>query len=102
MIITSNQEEQFIVSVPRFLLESPGENPFEAIPTTAITNSKDSFEFDWIQKNPEVGIPSAEKLLKDMVERSKLDVERFPTNAQAHANLGLALMNHRKYAQAAD
>lgn len=102
MVITSNQEEQFIGSVPRFVLESPGENPFEAIPTTSITNAKgsESFEFDWIQKKPEIGIPTAEKLLEDIIGRSKLDVDRFPASAEAHANLGLALTNRGKYAEA--
>ncbi|HEY2461411.1 MAG TPA: tetratricopeptide repeat protein [Candidatus Acidoferrum sp.] len=102
MNIVSNQDEQFIVSVPLFNLDSPGESPFEAIPTASITNHKDSFEFAWIQKRPERGIPSADKLLEEIVERSKRDAERFPANAQVRANLGLALMNQGKYTEAAD
>jgi tetratricopeptide (TPR) repeat protein len=93
MIITSNQEEQLIVSPPQFHLEPPGESPFEAVPPATVTSSEGSFNFTWLQKPAEIGIATVEGILKDIVQRSRRDAERFPSSAEAHANLGLALAN---------
>jgi tetratricopeptide (TPR) repeat protein len=100
MIITSNQREQFIVSPPQFQLGPPGESPFEAMPTASVTDSEGSFDFSWIDKPVDAGMPNVEGILKNIVERSKRDAERFPTSAQAHANYGLALMNDGKLNEA--
>jgi tetratricopeptide (TPR) repeat protein len=100
MIITSNQREQFIVSPPQFQLGPPGESPFEAMPTASVTDSEGSFDFNWIDKPVDPGMPNVEGILKNIVERSRRDAERFPTSAQAHANYGLALMNYGKLNEA--
>src|SRR5215469_13049658 len=102
MIITSDQKEQFIASLPQFQLGPPGESPFEAIPTASVTDSEGSFGFEWIDQPTELGISNVEGILESIVERSRRDAERFPTSAQVHANYGLALMNWGKLNEAAD
>src|ERR1700719_550564 len=93
MIITSSQKEQFIVSPPQFQFGPPGESPFEAMPAASVTSLKGCFEFDWVDRQAELGISRVEGILEDIVERSRRDAERFFSNAQAHANYGLALLN---------
>jgi tetratricopeptide (TPR) repeat protein len=102
MIITSNQEEQFIVSPPQFHLEAPRESPFEAVPTATVTSSEGSFDFSWIQKPTELGIATVEGILEDIVQRSRRDAKRFPSSADVHANLGLALANCGRLTEAVD
>lgn len=89
----SAEKEEFVFSPPEFQLASPGESPFEALPATSITGVKGSFNLNWVENPIEIGISKSQKILDDIVKRSRLDVERFPSDAAAHANLALALMN---------
>lgn len=102
MMITSNQNDQLIVSPPQFRLESPGGSPFEVVPTISVTNTGNSFDFAWVQQPTEIGVPAVEGILEDMVQRSKRDAARFPSSPEAHANLGIVLANLGRLDEAAD
>jgi tetratricopeptide (TPR) repeat protein len=104
MIMTSatKEKKQFVFSPPQFQLEPPGENPFEAMPTTSVINRKGSFDLEWVVNPVEQKGLKVEEIFEDMLMRSLRDVGRFPSSAQAHANYGLALMNRGRLEEAAD
>lgn len=96
-----NKREEFIFSLPQFQLQSPGKSPFEALPATTITNSMGSFEIRWDDSRSESGTGSVYGFLEDIVQRSRLDAEKFTSSAPAHINYGLALMNCGRLPEAA-
>lgn len=105
MMITSGvptDKEQFVSSPPRFQLEPPGESPFEATPPTSVVNTKGSFDVNWVENPVELGASRAEQILDDILARSRADVERFSSDAQVHANYGVALMNRGRLDDAAN
>jgi tetratricopeptide (TPR) repeat protein len=90
---SSTEKEQFVLSPPQFRLESPKESPFEALPATSVTSLQGSFRLSWVENEVEIGMPRAQGILDDIVMRSRLDAERFPSDAFVHSNYGLALMH---------
>lgn len=100
--VESTEREQFIISPARFQLEPPGESPFEAMPATSVTNMEGSFNLEWVEQRSELGISRVEGILKEILKRSSQDVQRFPDNAQVHANYALALMNCGQIEEAID
>jgi tetratricopeptide (TPR) repeat protein len=105
MIITSDvsaEKEQFVSSPPEFQLEPPGKNPFEAVPATSVVRSTDSFDMNWVENPIEPGLSKTEEIFDAILSRSRRDVERFPSDPQAHANYAVALMNRGNLDAAAD
>jgi len=91
--VESTEREQFIISPARFQLEPPGESPFEAMPATSVTNMDGSFDLEWVEQPSNLAISKVEGILQEILKRSSQDVQRFPNDAQVHANYALALMN---------
>src|SRR6266849_5731456 len=105
MILNSavtTEKERFVVSPPQFQLEPPGEIPFEALSATSVTSSPGGFDWNWVETRIDLGISMAEGILDDILVRSRSDVQRFPSNAQVHANYAVALMNRGQLNEAAD
>jgi len=98
----SSEKEQFVFSPPQFQLEPPGKSPFEAMPATSVISLKGLFDMNWVENPTEHAISKAEGILDDILARSRFDAERFPSDAQAHANYAVALMNRGNLDEAAD
>lgn len=102
MLVTAPSQKELIVSPPEFQLDPPSGNPFGAVPTASVTSVDDSFDLRWAEKPAEPSVLKSEQILERIVERSRVDAERFPASGPAHANYALALMNCGNLAGAAE
>jgi tetratricopeptide (TPR) repeat protein len=85
--------DEFVLPRPEFQLDPPGESPFVAMVPSTVTRGKDSFDLNWVESPFEPATARADRILEDILIRSERDVQRFPDNAQMHANYGAALLN---------
>lgn len=99
---TTGTEKEFAFSPPQFQLEPPADNPFAAMLPSTITRNEGSFDITWAETPIQPGILQAEGMLDEIINRTRLDVERFPSSAQVRSNYGLALVNRGRLEEAAN
>lgn len=86
----------------RFWMERPPASPFVGGGTIGFTEGGQEFteDTDSYSLSDQEHL-SAEALLDEIIVQSRRDVERFPSSARTHANLGLALFNRGHVEEAA-
>jgi Flp pilus assembly protein TadD len=94
--------DELVLPSPEFQLDAPGVSPFVAMLPSTFTFGKDTFDLNWLETPFEPPTASAVKFLDDILGRSERDVQRFPDNAQVHANYGVALLNRGRLEEASN
>lgn len=95
MNTSTAEATNFRESVPdsRFLLQPPLNNPFLSAEAIAITRLKDGAGVEVEVAPRSYGDISTDDVQGRIIAQTRRDVERHPTSARAHTNLGLALLN---------
>lgn len=94
--------DELAIPSPEFQMDPPGVSPFVAMLPSTFTLGKDTFDLNWLEIPFEPAIGGAERILDDILRRSERDVERFPNNAQMHANYGVALLHRGRLEEASN
>lgn len=94
-------KKEFVPAHPEFRLGPPGNNPLVPAAPVSFTQCGSGFDFEWTEEVLQSSGAHAKRISDDIILRSRQDVERGPSSARAHSNLGLALLTQGRTDEAA-
>src|SRR5712691_7349503 len=94
MIVTSERSEvQGTTPRVRYRVEVPATNPLMPSAPVSLVKEKEGISLKWDGTEAVDAEGIGQKLVSELLIRSREHVQRYPRSARAHTNLGLAYMN---------